>query len=205
MPKGKRPVVCYSMGKVGSTSIYRAIRDQTELDCYQVHFLDPDTVVTLIKNEFSKENRKTIRQHLIDSLTVYNMISRKVPVNIISVIRNPISRNISAVFENLPRNVNSREEVMKRIADYPAGIPNHWFNSDFTTYTGFDYLSTDVDQGADHFVYRRNACNVLLIKLEAGKDRMSELISNFINEKIELALRMRQKINGIEKSMKILL
>ncbi len=91
------------MGKVGSTAILSALRNRFS-SVYQVHSLVPEKLQKTKK--VLQAHRLGIPKHVHQSFEVINkyLIPRK-SLSLITPIRRPLERNISAFFQELPRDV----------------------------------------------------------------------------------------------------
>lgn len=178
--------IVYSMGKVGSSTVSQSLRT-AGLQCLDVHVLGESRIVAALSKAFKDPDTDIIPEHLADSIFAHNAIRRQERVRMISLIRNPIARNISAVFQNLPeRLADDRGEIMKRLRSYSVRTPDHWFKNEFIPVTGVDVFHKKIDSAADHFRFSNGKFDILLIKLETSDARISRLISDFVEADIEL-------------------
>lgn len=192
-------IVVYTMGKVASSSISHSLSAHSLLN-FQVHRLEPQQVLELLqllathpdfshlqKRNISGTQNKSFKlpTHLTDSLQVMKAIKEQKPIKLISLIREPVARNISALFQNLPKDLmNDPDAIIERLRQYPINIPDNWFAKDFIPVTGLDVLSMELDRSADHFRFRNNQFDVIILKTTVTDERKSELISDFLGQKI---------------------
>ncbi len=92
--KADRPVAVYTMAKVGSSSIYHTIKQQTRLKVYHVHSLDQAKIIAAVDN--AKSRGIIPRSREVGGLIYTNRVQSKKPLRLISCVRDPIARNISA-------------------------------------------------------------------------------------------------------------
>lgn len=178
----KIDVIVYTMGKVGSSTVSTSI-DAAGLLCLDVHFLQKERFLTVLSAYFNDPDMDIIPEHILDSMLARNAIIKQNKVRIISLIRNPIMRNISAVFQNtLQRSVDGADAILARLQAYPVRTPDYWFETDFIPMTGIDVFKESIDNENDHFRFSNGKIEVLLLKLEADDDRKSALISDFIGK-----------------------
>lgn len=197
-------VVVYTMGKVASTSISTSLNAHG-IPCYDVHLLEPGRYLAKLQNivldgkepnSFKGRVETVLRRldgapripaHMIDSLAVMRAVKDGKPIKVISLIREPISRNISAVFQTLPlRYRRDPEAVMARLRKYSVKVPDRWFDRDFKPVTGIDVFSEEHDRTADHFRFEKGQFDVVIIKTAASDERKSEIISAFLDTPITL-------------------
>lgn len=100
------PVVVYQMGKVGSTSVYHALRGlPPHYSVYHVHTLQQARV----RAEFSAYRatfhvRRLVPHHLLASRLLLQDLALAQPRGrwkVISIVRDPIERNISSFFQTI--------------------------------------------------------------------------------------------------------
>lgn len=115
------------MGKVASSTVSESLR-AAGIQSLDVHFLEQTRILNMLRTYFENPDAKFIPEHILDSLLVKNVFVRQKAVRIITLIRNSIMRNISAVFQNMPiRLKDDRHEIMKWLRKYSANAPDVWF------------------------------------------------------------------------------
>ncbi|WP_375202117.1 putative capsular polysaccharide synthesis family protein [Hyphococcus sp.] len=185
--KAKADVIVYTMGKVGSSSVSQSLK-AAGVNCYDVHFLETERMGNMLKRYLNNPDLKQTPPHIIESILVRDHIEASNQVRVISLIRNPIMRNISAVFQNTPiRMQKDRDAIFERLRNTNARTPDIWFKKDFIPVTGIDVFKHDIDSSADHFRFNKGKFDILLLKLEAHDERKSKLISDFLGKKIVLS------------------
>lgn len=171
------------------------------IQCLDVHFLEQTRILKMLRTYFENPDGKFIPEHILDSLLVKNVFVRQKAVRIITLIRNPIMRNISAVFQNMPTRLkDDRHEIMERLRKYSANIPDVWFKRDFIPVTGIDVFNKEIDSSADHFRFSKGRFEVLIIKLETNDEQKSRLLSDFVGKDIEL-IRTNEALNKWYRSI----
>ncbi len=182
----KIDVVVYTMGKVGSSTISTSLK-KAGFTCLDIHFWAQDRILASLKNSVEDPDIEIIPEHIIDSILAQNALQRQGRLKIVSLIRNPIMRNISAVFQNMPQSAAGDDErMMERLRNYAVRTPDHWFEADFIPTTGIDIFSAPVDRDADHYRYSTAEFDILLMKLEAPDERKAALLEDFMGQTIEL-------------------
>lgn len=97
--QGRDPILIYQMGKVGSSSIAEAL-SRHGLSVVHLHALNPKTL-SAVKAR-CRERSVAFPPHIRASQRVWEeFITPGRPLQIISLVRDPVARNISAYFENL--------------------------------------------------------------------------------------------------------
>ena len=166
------PVFVYQMGKVGSTSIYESLRDQYSGEVLHSHCFGT-------KNDEAAVH-KLYRLHRRERL----------PVKIISPIRDPISRNVSAMFQNFElitgqkfRNYTGTvEELMEPFLQRTYHIlPHIWFDENLLTNFGIDVYATPFpDSGFAR--YQKGPVEVLVLRHDLPNPIKQKLIGDFTGQ-----------------------
>lgn len=164
------PVIVYQMGKVGSSSVYRSLRQQY-------------AGVVLHTHGFSPKNRDPrVRR-------VYHWaIDEKLRLNVISLVREPIGRNVSAFFENFERDTGvAYAESRLTINDltrlflerYHHEIPLEWFDQCVLAKFGIDVFATPFpDSGI--CIYTHNNVRLLVARCETDDSVKARAIGDFL-------------------------
>lgn len=106
------PIVIYQMGKVGSTTIVESLRRSVpERSIFHVHFLSTEGIK--IEEDFYREHLSrigAIHDHLLESWYLseqFDKITSDEKYKIITLVREPIARNISAFSRRLNINLDT--------------------------------------------------------------------------------------------------
>ena len=182
------PLIIYQMGKVGSSSINRSLKKYwTASPVYRVHVLTEGGLQRLdhvIRNAYAKT--RFIPLHLIVSefLRPHLSISpSKIKWNIITLVRDPIARNISSFFQDLGTRhhyfdypTSAGNEKFNRAVEELVGmyLDNHdharpltWFDSEFGRTFNMDIYDYRFDREKGFSIIKEDDCRVLVLKLEA--------------------------------------
>ena len=209
---GGSPVLLYQMGKVGSKTIQRSL-EALDLDSpiYHAHFLTPDRV-----KKTEKERRKyfgTERMGLLRHVWLYQYLLKQIARGlngkkwkIVTLTREPISRNISTFFENLdvkPLGDGHRYRIQSDY--YGFGIvldiehldelvqlflerlyhdrPLVFFDEEIKSMFGIDVFATQFPISKGYKIYEEEHADVLLIRLENLNDCAAEAFERFLGIK----------------------
>ena len=194
-PKGRAPLVIFQMGKVGSTSIVRSLeKEKLSMPVFQVHYLNPKVVEKFIKKPFEG----TIALHTLTSRYLLKLMEKGIeggePWKIISPVREPVARNISAFFENIKGRVPgldariergevTDDELIKYFMDSPQHLPLSWFNIEMKPVFGIDVFSKDFDTKKGYQTYSGESAELLVIRLESFDDAISQAFAEFLGLK----------------------
>ena len=179
-------VVVYTMGKVGSSSVSTSLI-AAGFSCLDIHFWEKGRYLEFLAHTMSDPEVPVIPKHAIETLMARNALAKQKRLKIISLVRNPIMRNISAVFQNMPKSASGdMEQMIARLRNYSVRMPDHWFEKDFIPTTGLNVLEMDLDRSADHYRFETDLFDILIMKLEIEDERKSALISQFMRKPVEL-------------------
>jgi len=181
------PVFVFQMGKVGSTSIYESL-----LKFY------PGVVLHGHKFHPHHENWKFRR--------LYNWtVLRRRPLNIISLTREPLGRNVSAFFQNFERdtampyeeaNLSIEDLRLLFLSRYRHDIPLEWFDKNIRETFGIDVYATPFP-GSGYAVYSHANVRLLVMRCEKGDEEKVKVIKDFL--RLEQFQLLRKNI-GEEKN-----
>jgi hypothetical protein len=179
-------ILVYQIGKVGSTTVYRTIEKIIKnYPVYHIHTLDPEKVdknynhINLYENYQKNYRWDAVKQtitskHLISQL---DKILKEKNLKVITIVRDPIAREISAFFEKnrLMPEINSMKiEDLIKIFWQQKGLTNrqgNWLNNELNKYLEFDVYSIDFPKDKGYKIVRDNdkKVEILLLKLESFK------------------------------------
>ena len=204
------PVLLYQMGKVGSKTIRDSLR-ASKLDrrVFHVHFLSPERV-----KETEKERRKyfgTEKQHLLKHIWQYQYLRKRIARGlngekwkVVTLTREPISRNISTFFENLevePLDDGRRFSIQSDYYDFDIVVdledtkalvqlffdrlyhdrPLVFFDEEIKRVFGIDVFSSEFPISKGFKIYKGEHAEVLLIRLEDLNDCAEDAFREFLN------------------------
>ena len=165
------PVFIYQMGKVASSSIYGSL--QTQYNGVSLH-----------AHSFSKN-------HVKPSVRFLYEINEKehIPIKVISLIREPIGRNISAFYENFKRDLGFKfEENPYKTAELQAlFLENHdhmvpllWFDHNILKNFNIDVFEQPFpDEG--YATYHHNNIDLLLLKHNLDDTIKETIVGEFLD------------------------
>lgn len=165
------PVLVYQMGKVGSTSISRSL-DLTYPG------------ISVSTHKFSGGHHSWMVRRLYRAVT-----AEGAPLDIITLTREPIGRNISAFFENYERDtgVSYRKSNLTVaqlrdlfLANFPHDLPLEWFENHIERNFGIDvYAALFPEKG--YATYEKGPVRLLVIKSEIPDAVKEEAIGEFLD------------------------
>lgn len=184
-------VLVYQMGKVGSSSVYETIKTKKrDWLVYHVHFLAPDNLVEVGRYHWQTGNLKALFS-LVKNFAIYflsrYLIKHNRPVYIVSLVREPVARDISDIFQNqrIHQDIfsgNDEEEIQYKIErkvlemfagyDYAKDHACTWYDKELKAAFGIDVFSIKFDTEAGYQIIERNGVDLLLLRLEDLEDNL---------------------------------
>jgi len=184
MSKREGPIVVYQMGKVGSISVYESLKASgVGVPIYHVHYLTRDGIEGITPGHEAA--------HLLRNQIDRGFSGKK--WRIVSSVREPIARNISAFFQNIDKwypNFNDHceigsvgvEELIKLFLEkYPHDTPLTWFDSEMKSVFGIDVFAYDFPKSEGYKIYRVEHADLLLMRLEDMNERIGEAFKEFLD------------------------
>lgn len=169
--KQNTPLFVYQMGKVASSSVNFSLNQVYPGVVIHAHSFGPD------HREW--RNRRLFERTILEGN----------PLDIISLTREPIGRNISAFFENFERDTRNRyadhEFSMTQLLDlflknYDHEIPLVWFDKNIKDNFDIDvYASPFPDDGVE--TYRKGNVRLLVMRSEIEDSLKISAIRDFLN------------------------
>ncbi len=188
------PIVVYQMGKVGSSTVYRSLRSlDLPRPVHHVHLLnDLDTIEEGVRRSYTdpvgtltqiEKGRKLRRRVLRNRATTWRVIS---------LVRDPVQRNVSAFFESVTEVIPDAYERWARddltLADIKTAFldrfdheaPLSWFQSQLLPVFGIDVFAVPFDTEKGYETYEAPGARLLVIRLENLVDRGNAAIGEFL-------------------------
>jgi len=191
------PILIYQMGKVGSKTI-RASLNRINIPTQHVHFLSPDSIRET-EDYYQQSPLSYIPEHVRISKAISSFIEGtrgRIRWKIITLVREPLSRTISDVFENidveLPGIFQEPEErsigmiiahIQSLIRDFDQSTDYTctWFDKELYEIFDFNVLSFEFNKSAGYQIYHAKNADILLLKLELLSKCHKEAFKKFLN------------------------
>ncbi|HMB99842.1 MAG TPA: putative capsular polysaccharide synthesis family protein [Flavobacteriaceae bacterium] len=197
-------VFIYQMGKVASSSIYSSLKAKGKI-VYHVHRLNETHIRELHIAQMKKSGN--IESKVVDErgVRLYNRYIKKnkKPIYILSMVRNPIDRNISAFFQNKEHftkkhNYSDVDKLTNLFYNlYDHNTPLLWFDREFKHCLNIDIYSSPFHKEKKYKIIKEENFNVLLIRVDLEDKLKEEIISDFLRIK---NFKLKNKNVGSEKS-----
>jgi hypothetical protein len=212
--KSGKPILVYQMGKVGSSSIVDSLKaSSVDQPVYHVHFLDADNIQKAdeMLHRLYGSRVNVNRWCLYESRFVLKHFLRQKSRNlkIISLVREPIARNISSFFHNIDtfipdcaalyeRHEITIAEIMRVFLQrfHEHTFPLTWFDDEMKKVFGIDVFAADVCISMDRrvFAYRQGDLNLLIMKTEDLDNVAPKALEEFLQIK-----GFRLKLSNLSK------
>lgn len=162
----------YQMGKVGAQSINHALYDKG-INILRAHWLSGD---------FPEAEFPTAKPKILEGIR-----SGKIyPLDIISSVREPMARNLSAFVFNLIRYGSSGrqktpEQLKKMFMDrYDITYPDKWFSKELCRTFDFNIYDLKFDHSLGYSTYKVGKHNLLIVRLEDANRVLPKAIEEFL-------------------------
>lgn len=206
-------VIIYTLGKVGSSTLYHQLKKTSPWDnIFHVHFLSDLWLKEKLKggNHFDINNKSAKR--VFDYLKKHSNQKKY----IISLVREPVSRELSNFMENpkdfIEGDINTYSlKALKSIYlnKLNYGYTFNWFDSEFYNFIGFDVFAQPFDKDKGYSIYTHNDYHILIIKLEQLNTCYNNAMKTFLGLDLKIEANANQSsnkpISQIYKGLKQLL
>lgn len=132
--------------------------------------------------------------HIEASLKAADLILKNDgPVKIVTMVREPIARNVSAFFENLNAFSLSHDDPTEDLVDgfkrrYPHSVPLTWFDQELKDGVAFDVFAERFDREGRVGRYTKGRFDFLIMRVDADLARQQAEVSDFIGRPVSLAV-----------------
>jgi hypothetical protein len=211
------PILVYQMGKVGSRSIVDSLRAvKLHRPVYHVHFLNQDNIQKAdhMLHDIYGSHYNVNRWCLYESRFVIKhfLQQRAKHLKIISLVREPVGRNISSFFHNIDKFIPNFAALYEEGKIDIAGItqrflqnfhehsfPLTWFDEEMKNVFGIDVFSATVSLSKEHrvFAYKHGDLDLLVMKTEDINEVAHEALQEFLQIK---DFRLKQSNLSREKN-----
>lgn len=186
-------VFIYSMGKVGSNSLSYTL-ESAGIDCSSKHYFGGEQL-HFFQNHKSNWPGKAYRKW-----AQFYLRQQPKKVNIITLVRDPLARNLSMTFFSLERILyhtlqskdgrNLKGQNLSRSELIQIGFEeqlNHrgpllWFEEEFGAVVGINVYDFPFDQSAGYSIIEQEHVRVLILKLEKLQS-LEKVIAKFVGLK----------------------
>lgn len=185
--RAETPIVIYTMGKVGSLSLYHSLKKQIQNPVFHVHSLKKERIEW--EYQTCREKGWWPDSKSPGDLIYQHKILTKQPVHFITAVREPIERNVSAFFEVF-RYYNGvdvadykgstkglQEQFLKSL---PHELPLNWLDEELKTCLNIDVYQTPFDHEQKYQFYQKEQLNLLLLRVDLPDAEKEKQVQNFL-------------------------
>lgn len=185
-------LVVYSMGKVGSTTISKSLLESGKF-CFDIHTLDRELLLSRLQQNVDAGTIPST--HISQSQFLYYKFRSTSKVKIITLIRDPFSRNISAVFQNLQQSngTPSLAQIQHLIERYDVPFACNWIDREILKNTNIDLYDKPFSPQDKYSVIKEGQFEILTIRTDLDDRIKAGIISDFVQRPITI-----QKHNAAE-------
>lgn len=200
----KKSLLVYQMGKVGSSTTVRSLRSlDLDMHIYQIHVLTNDCIRRVektYKNASKVHDRAIIDQHLLESIYLRKQLDKGLKGEkwkVVTLIREPIARNISCFFEAFNQyfpdvairykiEAAKMEDRIEELIEvflqrFKHETPLIWFDVHMKPVFGIDVFSSDFPKSKGYKIYNGENADLLLIRFENINQCSANAFREFLN------------------------
>lgn len=190
-------VIIYTIGKVGSTTLLESLKNSSiNIPIFHIHSLNKTNIYNQ-KQYYLNSERKSVPFHLIRSSVLEKRLKFFTgKLFIITLIREPIGRELSSVFQDAlifknfyKKNIGSTNEIIERkINALTEELPEEkWFNTELKEVFNINIFDLKFEPKKGYIFYEKKNISFLLLRLEdLNKVFMESMAKMFKNKHIDL-------------------
>ena len=198
------PIFIYQMGKVGSITVYRSLKDLPITNpILHLHFLSRDLPKHRETLKRAKINPPAYHIYLGQATRKLLNKHKEFPIKVISLVRDPIAFVISNIFENpyfaeeslLTDTGSIDPQKASKYIDCKLKDTKtftyiyEWFNRELKSVFGVDVFAEPFPLETGHVAYSKGNVKALVIRLEDLTEKGPQAISEFLGLEDQLILK----------------
>ncbi len=170
-----RPLLVYSAGKCGTSSLHKSLLSQNVHPSFHTHYLYPQNIDKYVN--FPKHGPEAIKKAFVDHYPA---------VDVISLVRNPLEKFISGFFHSyfkvprLDHELSIKHMTQQLINFYKTDDMHDWFAEELMPFSGFDIYSCDFPRDKGYATYQHGKYRFLIIKLELHNSVKEKAVESFV-------------------------
>ena len=201
----QRVILVYTMGKVGSGTIFHTLKQALPSDkVIHTHFLSDHFLKTVLPK---MDPRNTVGFKKGFEIRSYLQESQHLPLKIITLTREPISRDISDLFQKLDmyfensEKAPSLEKLQSQMDKSLHYHPLNWFDLEFKNFTNFDIYNHHFNKSRGYTIYNTSDFDLLCIRQEDLKEIGTEALNVFLQTDIDHLISSNIRENSEVKQL----
>lgn len=193
----KNPILVYQMGKVGSSTVTKTLKKALNTPVYHVHFLTDDGL-KMQAEAFLKYRHHDLPVFVKQAQAIKSKIEQKTnnKWKIITLVRDPIARDISDLFQNFQRllgehldssgkikDINKIIELLQaKFANYnqESDFASTWFDRELKTRFNVDVYDYPFDQEQGFSIINHHQADILVMRLENLNQSLNQACQEFL-------------------------
>ncbi|HED54711.1 MAG TPA: hypothetical protein ENJ00_11005 [Phycisphaerales bacterium] len=187
-----RAVLVHQPGKVGSSSLYQSMLYSLPVPSYQTHAMNRE--IPYLSDDalerYDDESAPWPTHVRKAQRFVYHYLRPGRPIAVVTMVRDPIARNVSAFFQNIsesphladpsdPPPVEEYQRVFLESHDH--GFMDRWFDYHLREPFGVDWFAQAFDPEIGHASIAHGKNTYLLMQLELPDETKERVIREFLN------------------------
>jgi FkbM family methyltransferase len=171
------------MGKVGSTSVARAL-GTIDTPVFHVHHLTQD-ILDKVASDLKQNDLPD--GHIGESYRVLKeIVEPGLPASLVSLVRDPIARNISAFFQNkklMGGSISDIDQLIAKFIDtYPHNVPLDYFDLQIKSIFGVDVFDKPFDHAKHRQIVEHDKYSMLVLRVEDSDEQKQAALREFFGD-----------------------
>lgn len=172
--KKRTDIIIYQMGKVASQALQRAFLEH-DYKVQHIHWMLDDT------GEFPG-----IRPHIVEKIK-----NQEQQFKIITTVREPVARNISAFFQQVAKycqqnNMDYTKATAEELHElflkvYDIHWPDEWFKREMLPVLNFNAFANNFDHDKGYTIYPDRFHPIMIIRVENINEVLEKAIKEFLD------------------------
>tara|TARA_B100000989_G_scaffold200473_1_gene151545 strand:- start:7898 stop:8764 length:867 start_codon:yes stop_codon:yes gene_type:complete len=189
----KPPVIILTVGKVGSSSVYRTLKLKlSNYNVFHIHYFTEKSIKEA-EHRHLNSDRRSIPLHLIISKILLKKINNyNGKIKFICIVREPISRSISSFFQNidfhkdsiekidLSINTNRSLKILKKVLRTSLLTVEQWIETEIRENLKIDIYKKPFEE-KNFVTYKNKKFELLLLKMESLESGFKNSSKDFFN------------------------
>lgn len=185
--KNKTPVMVFTPGKVGSTSVHESLPD--DMFWITSHTINPEKIDYLLQKSINKDIRHRLVHHQ-QSLQFYrHVVKPRRFAKYITLLRDPIVRNLSAYFQVQLRldafDHNNPADIAKLVTEfldsYEHDVILDWLDVEYKQMLEIDIYQQPFDKERGYSRYDFDNASILIMRTELDDTSKEQAIAEFLD------------------------
>lgn len=165
-------MVVHQMGKVGSTAVFKALRNVEGVRVLFTHLLQRDVLARYVGRK--RGEGVALPDHVREARELWRLIrTTDRPIDVVTSVRDPIARNVSAMFQNLPLELAGepttekvRALIRRFLHSYPHSLPTWWIQQHVEEALGVPVFDGSFDRERKEQFVEHGRFRVLALRAE---------------------------------------